>query len=424
MRSALLAATTAMLLSSGTAMAAQQNIQFNLINIGGVDAGTNAYKGFTAAANYWSSVLTTTSAAPITINLNVGFSSLGPNILGQTQSAAVIRQVNFVSSRIIARQNTSFDATLVMPTLHDGINGANSAVNMYTPGYTGVDGLGNNIGIDNETKVYDTDGLYNASNIAVNTANAKAIGYAIGATNLANNADGEITFSSDFKFDFNPRNGILAGTTDFYAVAIHEIGHALGFVSGVDDYDFIGTGGPIANFPNCFGPGTGLCKDYPNVQNDWWGRTLDLFRYSAADTLDWTTGTASYFSADGGATAFQNGKFSTGDYNGDTWQASHWKAPQLPSGNFSCAMPKLGMMNPYICNGRAGIVTGLDLAAFDAIGFNTDANLATYSRSTTQIAFELTNVPEPASWAMMIAGFGLTGAAMRRKRQQAAVTTA
>jgi hypothetical protein len=30
-------------------------------------------------------------------------------------------------------------------------------------------------------------------------------------------------------------------------------------------------------------------------------------------------------------------------------------------------------------------------------------------------------VPEPASWAMLIAGFGLTGAAMRRRRVTAAV---
>jgi hypothetical protein len=29
------------------------------------------------------------------------------------------------------------------------------------------------------------------------------------------------------------------------------------------------------------------------------------------------------------------------------------------------------------------------------------------------------DVPEPASWAMMIAGFGLTGAAMRRRRSTA-----
>jgi hypothetical protein len=31
-------------------------------------------------------------------------------------------------------------------------------------------------------------------------------------------------------------------------------------------------------------------------------------------------------------------------------------------------------------------------------------------------------IPEPASWAMLIAGFGLTGAALRRRR--AAVTSA
>ena len=33
-------------------------------------------------------------------------------------------------------------------------------------------------------------------------------------------------------------------------------------------------------------------------------------------------------------------------------------------------------------------------------------------------------VPEPATWAMMLAGFGLTGAALRRRRQQATVTFA
>ena len=33
-------------------------------------------------------------------------------------------------------------------------------------------------------------------------------------------------------------------------------------------------------------------------------------------------------------------------------------------------------------------------------------------------------VPEPATWAMMIAGFGLTGAAMRRRKSRVAVTYA
>jgi hypothetical protein len=33
-------------------------------------------------------------------------------------------------------------------------------------------------------------------------------------------------------------------------------------------------------------------------------------------------------------------------------------------------------------------------------------------------------VPEPATWAMLIAGFGLTGAAMRRRKTRVAVTYA
>ncbi|MEI6485517.1 MAG: NF038122 family metalloprotease [Sphingomonadales bacterium] len=397
------------LLSSGAALAVETPIQFNLINVGGVTPGTSAYNGFRTAAYYWSSVLT--APQPVTINLQVGFQSLGPGILGSTGSTRTVQPAIFVVDRIAARQSTAFDSNLTLPTFHDGQFGPGTALNMYTPGYTGVDANGNNFGIDNSSKVYDTDGKYNATFIAVNTANARALGY-----NLGNTVDGTVKFSSDFRFDFNPRDGIAPGKTDFLAVAIHEIGHALGFVSGVDDYDFVGTGGPLANVP-CFAGGI-TCANYPDVQNDWWGSTLDLFRYSAAGKLDWTTNTASYFSADGGVSAYQNGLFSTGSFNGDGWQASHWKAPQLPNGDFSCLRPKLGIMNPYICDGQLGRLTGRDLAAFDAIGYNTPIDLNNYSMTTGQIsiASDIT-VPEPASWAMLVSGFGLVGGALRRRRQ-------
>lgn len=407
MRQKLLCAVALSAFFSGAASAQQAPIQFNLINIGGVDEGTNAYEGFSAATNYWSSVLTTSQ--PVTINLEVGFQSLGEGILGSTRSSRTIQAAIDVSDRIANLQATEFDSTLVRPTFYDGQFGEGTALNMYTPGYTGVDSNGVNFGINNETKVFDIDGGYNATVIAVNTANARALGY-----DLGNTVDGTIQFSSDFSFDFNPRNGILAGAIDFLAVAIHEIGHALGFVSGVDDYDFVGTGGPLADV-TCFADGS-TCSDYPAVQDDWWGTTLDLFRYSEPGRLDWTTDTASYFSADGGLTAYQDGLFSTGSFNGDGWQASHWKAPQLPDGRFSCLRTKLGVMNPYLCGGQEGILTGLDIAAFDAIGYNTSVDLLTYNKTTAQIAFESTNVPEPHAWAMLIAGFGLTGAAMRRRR--------
>ena len=65
-------------------------------------------------------------------------------------------------------------------------------------------------------------------------------------------------------------------------------------------------------------------------------------------------------------------------------------------------------------NGRNGIVTGLDLAALDAIGWNTAQDVGTYAKSTAQIAHDLTFVPEPATWAMMIVGFGIVSAQPRR----------
>ncbi len=400
-------ALAVLLLSSTSALAVQTPIHINLVNDGSVVAGSNAEKGFTAAAKYWESVLTTSQ--PTTINIQIGFKALGPNILGSTGSSFTSKAIVNVTNRIAARQSTAFDATLKLPTLRAGLFGGGDAVDVYTPGYTGYDAGGNPYGIDNSTKVYDTDNSFNNSVIGLTTANAKAIGY----NSMGTGIDARINFSSQFAFDFNPRNGIQAGSYDFYAVAIHEFGHALGFVSGVDDYDFLGTGGPCADI-DC-GLGVPQSKDY-GANDDWFGETLDLFRYSADGKLDWTTNTASYFSADGGATAYQNGLFSTGTYNGDGWQASHWKGPQLANGQFSCALPKLGIMNPYICNGRNGIVTGLDLAALDAIGYNTGQNVGQYGISTAQIAFLSTNVPEPASWMMLIAGFGLTGAAMRRRK--------
>ena len=54
-----------------------------LNNTGGVDPGTNAYQGFTTAANFWASMI----ANPITIKLDVGFDHLGPGILVRRAAA-------------------------------------------------------------------------------------------------------------------------------------------------------------------------------------------------------------------------------------------------------------------------------------------------------------------------------------------------
>lgn len=48
-----------------------------------------------------------------------------------------------------------------------------------------------------------------------------------------------------------------------------------------------------------------------------------------------------------------------------------------------------------------------------AIGINAAGD---YQFDSTSISFQVSNVPEPKSWALMVAGFGLAGVVLRRRR--------
>ncbi len=372
-----LAASAAIITAFATTPA--QALKINLIDTGGVK-GSPAQQGFAIAAKYWESVLTNDAV----LNINVGFRPLGPGILGSTGSTLFTYvPVSTYYGLLGATGNSALDAQAyanLSPL------SATDSLTVKVPDYfntatfEGVAESGSRIAPD-DTAISAT--------IALSSANVKAL---VGGFETV--VDADISFSSTFAFDFNPTNGISAGSYDFIGVAIHEIGHSLGFLSGADDFDYSVGGG----FPT---------DDY------WWGYGGDIFRYSAPGVLDWTFNTDSYFSIDGGVTALANGYFSTGSNYGDGYQASHWKAPGGCS-NF------LGIMNPYICNGLTDSVSGLDLAFFDAIGWNTSVDVLAnpgylYSTKQAYAAFAA-SVPEPGSWAMLIAGFGLTGAVMRRRR--------
>ena len=358
----------------------------NLIDIGGV-TGTQAEQGFKIAAKYWESVLTNNAV----LNFRVGYSALGPGILGSTGSnLATYVPVSAYYSLLGATGNSSLDATAFAnrPPLSGTDSLTVTVPNYFNPAATeGVAGSGSRIA---------PDGTAISSTIALSTANLKALtgGY-------EGIVDAEIQFSSDFAFDFNPTDGISAGKYDFIGVAVHEMGHALGFISGADDFNYSVGGGFQTD-------------DY------WWGYGADMFRYSAPGVLDWTFGTDSYFSIDGGVTPYQDGYFSTGAVYGDGWQASHWKEPGTPCVDFR------GIMNPYICNGLTDSVEALDLALFDAIGWNTNIDVQAnprYEFSTAQM-YAAFAVPEPTGWMLMVAALGVLGGVMRRQRQRPSPSTA
>jgi hypothetical protein len=303
----------------------------------------NALAGFQAAANYWQSQLTDN----VTVNIDVGFSALGPGILGSAGSTSAVYSATAVRTALI---NDAFSA-----------NDALAIGNL--PSLSGLGGLSFLTQVNSESGstavTLDNDDSNNNRWLDINTANAKALG--LMGVNAA--ADASITFSSLFSWDFDQSNGVGAGLQDFVGVAIHEIGHALGFVSGVDIVD-------------------GYIGNATNLDNYAIFNTLDMFRYSSAGTLNLAAGAAGYFSLDGGTTNL--GLFSTGTSHGDGRQASHWKD------NLG-----LGIMDPTANPaGQMNTPSALDLIAFDVIGWNL--------------------VPEPSS--VLLASFGLLFAMSRRRR--------
>jgi hypothetical protein len=288
------------------------------------------------------------------VNIDIDFRTLAPNVLGSANSTTQATTVNNYFSALAIDASSASDLTAVsnLPTLS-----VFGGLSFTTQIYNGTDAMV--LGIDNN----------NSGNnvfLNLNTANAKALGLFTGSVN---NPDASITFSDTFSWDFDNSDGVGAGKQDFVGVAIHEIGHSLGFVSGVDVVDF-------------------RIDNPQSLQNSRVFSGLDMFRYSANDALDLSVGTASYFSIDAGATVLA--AFSTGRVNGDGQQASHWKDNQLTG-------TQLGIMDPTAQSaGNANTVTSLDLLAFDTIGW------------------DLAPIPEPST--LTFVALGALGLVNRRRR--------
>ena len=165
--------------------------------------------------------------------------------------------------------------------------------------------------------------------LAVPQALAKALGKPTPPTV----ADGAITISSKYKYDFTREDGITTGQYDFVGIAAHELLHVLGWSSVVDGIDSKPSGG-----------------HYP--------RPMDLFRYSL-NTIGVPVRDASadrssqFFSLDGKPTDLM---LCTGVKLGNRQNAGHWAGAS-------------GMMIPQTATGKRLEASANDLAVLDAIGW-------------------------------------------------------
>jgi hypothetical protein len=149
----------------------------------------------------------------------------------------------------------------------------------------------------------------------------------------------QIGFRSDDYWDFDPTDGINPYWSDFDAVVMHEIGHALGFVSR------IGGSPPLAV------------------------SLLDVYRFRPSATPPDLGSTPRVASSGGNQVFFAGGAqlaLSTKglDGAGGGNQADHWHSEWLEGS-------PIGVMDPGGYWYDRVVVTGRDLAALDAMGWKT-----------------------------------------------------
>ncbi len=252
------------------------------------------------------SIIESTFGDNMTVTVDLSFANLGGGVLGATGSSTL--NTSYTNVRLGLQNGQDADDTIQasLPagsTLPTRLNGGSSAV----------------------------------SSIGTLTATRANFVSTIGA---APGSAGSIVINSSTLWDYNPANGIGFSSWSFVDVMIHEVGHAMGFTSGVD-------GGNV--------------------------RILDVFRFQRTDGAgDFNPDTLAEF----GTTArlFDFGTPNDA-HNADLISVEHRMADGSPNqaSHLREQSPSLGLMDPVLGNGQSefpNYFSTADLDLFDAIGWD------------------------------------------------------
>jgi hypothetical protein len=307
-----------------------------------------ALAGFETAAGLWEARL----FDPVTVSITIAAYDFGPemsNIIGGANPT--FYDAPYAQFREAYEADITSDAdSAVAATLSSGTNYQRFVNNVY-PGWS--------FSLDSSRFITSHDTVRLAG------ANAKAIGLSLVPQGAV---DATIDFNSAIGFDYDRSDGIAAGTMDFVSVAAHEIGHALGFTSIVNDVD----------------SGQNFMTVLPSMPMDFIRYSFQSETWAVQDvSIERSLATQRRYLKIGDS----NIPMSTGLRNGDGYQASHFLEGY-----------GLGLMDPTIAFGETLSITANDLLVLDAVGWNIVA------------------VPEPASIALAVIGIAFAHRAMPRTR--------
>lgn len=357
-------------------------LKFNLTYGSGTPAA--AIAAVEAAASQWAAQFTD----DITLNIYVDFGDLPESILGGARPNMVEVKYHDVLTGMVL-DKTSKDDTAAFSAMELDYRDSDK-LRLYEQGNLELDELafsdqssfsmlidGSFSSSVEAGKAYlDANGNQNNKTIWMTSANAKALGL---IEKNASAFDAWLRFNDlSTLWDFDARDGVQADQYDFSTVVRHELGHALGFVSGSDIQSTLMMTGGSSTAIN----GDDLA--YVSM--------LDLFRYSdesAAQSVvkkyqnvdsgrmpeivvqgvnDWTLGRVDatgnaidyYFSLDRGQTKIASLAKGIAGIGSDGYQASHWAAGDLP----------LGVMTPNLKPGQSIDIAELDIRMLDVLGFD------------------------------------------------------